>query len=215
MEIDSGQGLVLIRNLRLHCDVLNEYLTESPFQLVEAEILELQASISYNTLLSDGCNLKCRGIKFIVTSRTPSSKKEQPLSTDGVYDSDNLSSSTHFGEFEEKLTDDSVGFIAQWIEVIIARLTVSVENLHIIFLSSVMERPTTSLHLTLSSLEFYNSHPRLTKDDGGTMMVASNLYLSHGSGNSLTKSLVAAMSNRKVLSDYLIFTNIARHSGRI
>jgi hypothetical protein len=201
LEVDSGLGLVSIRNLRLDCDVLNQYLKDSPFQLIDAEISELQAAISYNTLLADGCNLTCRGIKFVITPQTLS-PREDLNSSKRESDSDIMSSSSlrDMGELQENLADDSIGFIAQWIEVIIARLKVSVEDLHIIFLSNSTDQVSSAIHLTLSKLEFYNSHPRLTKDDGGSVMVASNLYMSHGStGNSFTKSLVAAMSNRKVL----------------
>jgi hypothetical protein len=199
LEVDSGLGLVSIRNLRLDSNVLNQYLKDSPFQLIEAEISELQASISYNTLLADGCNLTCRGIKFVITPQTPSPQGDRSTSISGERGSDPemMSSSLRdIGELQEKLADDSIGFIAQWIEVIIARLKISVEDLHIIFLSNSTDQISTALHLTLSTLEFYNSHPRLTKDDGGSVMVASNLYTSLGStGNSFTKSLVAAMSN--------------------
>jgi hypothetical protein len=201
--VDSGQGLVSIRNLRLDCGVLNQYLRESPFQLVDAEISELRASISYNTLLSDGCNLTCSGIKFIIAPKPPEAPKPDLFPpSERLSETDLLSASTRdLGQLEEQLADDSVGFIAQWIEVIIARLKVSVEDLHVILLSNTSGKPCPSLHLTLSTLEFYNSHPRLTKDDGGSLMVASNLYTSQGSAAStLTKSVVAAMSNRKVPS---------------
>lgn len=137
----------------------------------------------------------------MITPQTPSTLRDRPNSMKKGSVSDASSSSLReMGEgLQENLADDSLGFIAQWIEVIIARLKVSVEDLHIIFFSNATDHVSSALHLTLSKLEFYNSHPRLTKDDGGSVMVASNLYMSHGStGNSFTKSLVAAMSNRKV-----------------
>jgi hypothetical protein len=200
--VDSGQGLISIHNLRLDCGVLNQYLKDSPFQLIDAEISELRASISYNSLLSDGCNLTCRGIKFIIAPQRSAAPKGDPSFPSEKFSEPDLSTSTRdLGQLEEQLADDSVGFIAQWIEVIIARLKVSVEDLHVIFLSNNTGKACPAVHLTLSALEFYNSHPRLTKDDGGSVIVASSLYMSQGSvASTLTKSVVAAMSNRKVAS---------------
>ena len=143
----------------------------------------------------------------MITPQTTSPMGDRPTSMKKGSVSDASSSSLReMGELQENLADDSLGFIAQWIEVIIARLKVSVEDLHIIFFSNATDHVSSALHLTLSTLEFYNSHPRLTKDDGGSVMVASNLYMSHGStGNSFTKSLVAAMSNRKVRKAELLW----------
>lgn len=178
---------------------MNQFLLQTPLQIVEAEITDLEASISYNSLLADGCNLTCRGMKIILTSHTPLPMTEENTSTSTEnVEKKSLNSSKETNEFDENFTDDSIGFIAQWIEIIIARLKLNIEDLHVLFLSKPCSSSEIALHMTFKNIMFHNSHPRLVKDDGGSLMAASSMYRSTGGGNSLTNSVISAMSNRKV-----------------
>ena len=229
LEIHSRTGSVSLKNLRLNCDLLNEYMSTSPLRVVEAEMGELQASISYDTLLSDGCNITCRRLVLVFAPavsptasarrkstgahKTPfsadnrthsqkdsSSKKHTPTPNQSNEESSpnnnsSNSSSRIFSSQEDLVTDDSLGFIAQWIEVIIARLQVTLSDLHILLLDTTqVETASVAMHMQFRHVTFYNSHPRLMHENGASVLAASMV----GTSAEQSRSFIDAMNTRKV-----------------
>mmetsp|Transcript_23429 Transcript_23429/g.34384 ORF Transcript_23429/g.34384 Transcript_23429/m.34384 type:complete len:2514 (+) Transcript_23429:183-7724(+) len=207
LDVQSRQGTVVLRDLRLNTAVLNEYLSNSPFVIIEAEVAELEASISYNTLLCDGCNVVSKGVRVLVAPTThhsrPSRLPKMSKNSEGNRrkpPSDPVGISAHPDE-----DDGSLGFIAQWIEVVIARLKVSIEDLHIVVLESSPLSCTAAsipaVHLQFKGMNFHNSHPGLLRGEGGSVATAS-VYASSSSSYSFSAGSTSAIysSTKKLVT---------------
>jgi hypothetical protein len=205
--VQSKQGTVSIKNLNLNCSVLNEYLESGPLKIIEAEITELSATISYDSML-DGCHLICHGMRVVIAPREqnlpiphnkPHFQDTSPTKDAGVKDSNSRKMASAENENDEdRMTDETLGFIAQWIEVVIARMKVTVEDLNILFMESTVS--SVGLQLCLSSLVFHNSHPGLVREQGSSAQAVSSsrLSMSASVGASVSRSFIAAMGHRKV-----------------
>lgn len=210
MEVHSRTGVVSLKKLRLDCELLNQYMAASPLRVVEAEVGELQASISYDAILSDGCNVTCKGLVVTLApssasmsppaphprstnSKTTKNEKEESQHT--LPKEDKHSTPSGISSEEDNVSEDSLGFIAQWIEVIIARLRVTVEDLHIILLDSPsVETSSAAIHIEFRNFTFFNSHPRLVQESGSSIMATSMM----GSDPDASSSFIDAMNTRKV-----------------
>lgn len=184
--------------------MLNQFMELSPLRIIDAEVGELQASISYDAILSDGCNVTCKGLVLVMvpsTSVTPSSskpdlesKQDEPKQSKSAMPQPS-SFGTGISNEEDNVSDDSLGFIAQWIEVIIARLRVTVEDLHIVLLdSSSIESSAAAIHVKFYNFTFYNSHPRLVQETGSSVMATSVM----GRSLDASSSFIDALNTRKV-----------------
>ena len=215
--MESRTGLVSLKNLRFNVKLLNELLQGMPFQIVSAEVAELQATISYDTLLADGCNLTVRGCKVVFTPVDPPSAssstsaaghKKHPASSNSskapssfTPETERSDPSRHSGGEE----DDPLLFIAQWIEVVIARLQCTVEDLEVILVSHAQlasqfsgkggsplpaharqasaeeAAAAASVHFLFDTISFYNTHPKMLQADGNSSTLASTSHILGGS----------------------------------
>jgi hypothetical protein len=209
--VQSRTGLVSLKNLRLDCDVLNQFMAASPLRIIDSEVGELQASISYDAILADGCNVTCKGLVVVMAPASSSDSLPHATASSSRRDTDSkreppkkekkksYSQPASFGmgaiSEEDHVSDDSLGFIAQWIEVIIARLRITVEDLHIVLLDSPsVETSAAAIHIKFSNFTFYNSHPRLVQETGSSVMATSVM----GGSLDASSSFIDALNTRKV-----------------
>jgi N-terminal region of Chorein or VPS13 len=210
LSVSSRTGLVTLTDIQLNCDLLNdEYLKSSPFRLSSFVIPSLEVVISYTSVLHDGCRFRASHIEILLESGSPrTSKLEKKSNLDNDIEEDeavnilgvsiatpaaaanftapsNVSGLPASAEGEEGLN-----FIANWIEVVLARLQVSVENVKIRLNGSTPSSSTSAVHATatatvaapapfmeiqLSKATFYNTNPRTMSYREGT--VASSVRL--------------------------------------
>lgn len=146
------------------------YINDSdlPFKIVSFNISELQGTISYAAILHDGCKFVGKDIEIIIEPFVSLKKDNINLKVDKK-DAYNLIGKSEESFMKTINTDgfsvqqadegqDGLNFIANWIEIVLERLEVVVENLIIIINDPVSK---TSIKINLNKATFYNTNPRL------------------------------------------------------
>lgn len=149
MEPESG--LVRFTDIKLDCDVLNSYLDLSPLVVSSALVAELTATVSWGAL-HDGCTVTVRGISVLLAPRTKSSSKHHERVRSASPGAD---SGVRGGGAPSEGEDVSAGvvFLANWIDVLVAKLQLVVEDVSI-HVQSVVNGPI--LQMNLNRLEVFN-----------------------------------------------------------
>jgi hypothetical protein len=174
LTIQSRDGVISLSQLSLNCALLNsEYLTSLPVKLVEVSIASLEAKLSYSSLLSEGFQFVVRGLN-IVLEPGEINVQAPPISRAA-----SRSGSSVANRGDEALSDntdaeDGMAFIANWLEVLVSGLRVTVEDIYIVFrtnrkVQSVAERrnrKSTQSH----------SHRHSPHEVGLTIRVSSIVY---------------------------------------
>ena len=150
--------------------------------MVSFGIEKLQGTLSYAAVLHDGCRFSANNIEIILEPITPTEnnkndkndKKSEKDKNDKSEKSGKLSESLYDKSREslmkEKVTtknipgkseegQEGLTFIANWIEVVLARLEIYVENLNIIVNDFKVSK--TSLKMHLQQATFYNTNPKM------------------------------------------------------
>lgn len=210
LTVESRTGLVSLKDLRFNCKLLNELLQGMPFQIVSAEVSELQATVSYDTMLADGCNLIAKGCKIVFApiepppatrghQKHPASSNASKASSTKPDTPPNVTDQPRQGRTSSE-GEDPLLFIAQWIEVVIARLKCTVEDLEVIFVShpqlakkfssktplsdsSVKKKhyqpavAAASVHFLFDTIAFHNTHPKMLQQDFNASTIASTSHM--------------------------------------
>jgi hypothetical protein len=150
LKVQSRKGIVSVNNLHLDCDLLNEeLLNDLPVRLVSVEIVCLEAEISYSTILTDGCKFIGKGINIVIEPKPLKVNKDKSKSDDEEernneddndekdkkpYEFPDISSSA-----ESEDATQGIKFIANWIEVIVARLQMEIEDFCVTIFSSPID----------------------------------------------------------------------------
>lgn len=150
LKVQSRKGIVSVNNLHLDCDLLNEeFLNDLPFRLVSVEIVCLEAEISYSTIFTDGCKFTAKGINIFIEPKPlkVKNKSKSNLDDDEEKQVNNVDNNNENDKIPYEFPDISshsesedatqgTQFIANWIEVIIARLQMEIEDLCVTIYSS-------------------------------------------------------------------------------
>ena len=165
---------------------LNQFFLHSdlPFRVVSFSISSLQGTLSYAAVLHDGCKFRANNIDIILepVSLSETNKSDKKINKDDLKragfkseNGENLSRSVidrsresfmsgkgvHASNVPEKSDEGQEGlnFIANWIEVVLARLEIHVENLNIIV--NDIEISKSSLRILLKQATFFNTNPKM------------------------------------------------------
>lgn len=142
----------------------------------------MQGKLSYAAVLHDGCRFKANNIEIILEPTEIDEAKKEHVSGKGEDRSiktetkklDKLSDELHFrkdknfsgkndipmnvkGRTEEG--QEGLNFLANWIEVVLDRLEISVEDVFLVIRDSKVSNTSFTLHL--SEATFFNTNPRL------------------------------------------------------
>lgn len=127
LHVHCREGIVKVNNLQLNCTLLNdEYLTNSGIILDSFSVVELEAKISYTSVLSEGCQFHARGVNVVIKSAGDrvGVQSAQPSFTTGLK-SDH--STNECGEVDVSPEgQEGLHFIANWIEILVASLKIEV-----------------------------------------------------------------------------------------
>lgn len=168
----------------MNCDLLNELAIGLPIHIVSAKIRELQATISYNAIFSDGCQFICKHIDIEIVPSSEKHNMANRKSKDSSQHNRNKETKAPKSMNQYCVTDDDpdsgLSFIANWIEIIISRLTFQAENISITLFDK--HSPCLGCQFTLSKINFYNTHPKLIVDSSvnASMQRTSASSLSSG-----------------------------------
>ena len=149
--------------------------------MVSFGISKLQGTISYAAVLHDGCRFKANNIEIILepveldtsTKKEKDEKSKRANNSDAVAFPDVLNKKTeeNINKKKDRVSDKKVqseegqeglNFLANWIEVVLARLEVSVEDVFVTIRDTKVSKTSFTLHL--SQATFFNTNPRMIDD---------------------------------------------------
>lgn len=155
--------MIKLYNLHLNPEALSDEIRDQygfdnvPMVIHSAVVDEIVVFLSYKNILTESCRFELRGVRVTVrpnpiynSTKSYPNKKEASVKTDNVVASNNDSNNKdNSGDCQSGL-----GFIANWIEIVVARLQVSIKDLDISF-----EAPGEDLSVLLSlrDIHFFNS----------------------------------------------------------
>lgn len=188
VKVISRDGIVTLTNLKLKVEVINqEFLAYSPLKLVSFVISELKVHISYSTLLTDSCKFIIDKVAIVFTTNESCTidnnhimNKKATKSTNhtesNYRNDDNIKNTTTINNLERE-EDNNLGlnFIAHWIEVIISRLQIHIQQIDILFLTpdcsldkeedysrnnkaSTTNKNVSNIHILINELQYFNDN---------------------------------------------------------
>ena len=179
LEVKSREGRVILRDLSLCAESINEYLHDAPITVVSATVRELHALISYSTILTDGCTFTGHGVRIILAPNTRIHHPKPKAATSATGEEASIVPPTDLEE------DHILTYLAQWIEVVIARLQLKFEDVTIEIRDSGEEAAaTTGMLLQFPRAVFYNTHPQQMREStADSVSAAASMYATHLLGN--------------------------------
>ncbi|KAJ1404574.1 hypothetical protein B484DRAFT_404722 [Ochromonadaceae sp. CCMP2298] len=187
LEVVSRDGVVKLRDIRLKVDVLNEeFFKDLPVKVVSLHVSELQVHISYRTLLTDSCRfvIDCVTVELAPSDRAPDSPTPSdapaPTPLSAPVPAPNTSDEGQKG----------LSFIANWVEVVVARLQVQVgkvsvrlkmpqaQTLTLAKASKTVrsaQQPTHDILLTLTDIQYFNDDPRVYSTSESAVALSTKL----------------------------------------
>lgn len=148
--------------------------------MVSFGISKLQGTISYAAVLHDGCRFKANNIEIILepveldlsTKKDKDEMSKRESNFDGGFpDVLNKKTEENLDKKQDRVGDKKVqseegqeglNFLANWIEVVLARLEVSVEDVFVTIRDTKISKTSFTLHL--SKATFYNTNPKMVDD---------------------------------------------------
>lgn len=168
---------------------------------------------SYTDILEDGISFRVSGVEVEVEpnqekkgiSRVKSSSVSEP-GTGG-----SSSGSSQRGAPPASAEGDGLQFLANWVDLIIAKLRVSVEDVKISMFGSGVYTDCPLVIVKLGDIEFYNSNP-LSSGRAGSSVSFNESYRSH----SASVSFLPGFGKQKVgdLSIFYKFSQCATSTTR-
>ncbi len=162
LQVKTREGVIEIRDLALDSDQLNLALESLPFTISSASVNLIEAHISYSKLLTESC----RFVVDRITVNVEANVKDNNVSSNGLFPSD-CDNGQHISEIDgvrgeasvaiSEEAEEGLTFIAQWIEIVVAKLRVEIRHIDFQFSSSKGR----SLMLHLSDLNFCNGDPSI------------------------------------------------------
>lgn len=153
--VESRVGLVSIHDLDLNVGRINEEITRSnggvplAFVVKSIRVSSLQAKIQYSTILTEGISLHANGIAVdIVPNRSKprttesgdfTAARDSTRGGDGTERTDAAAAAPDGGALPaasaaadgDSMSDTDLSFIAEWVDIILSRLVVTVEDVRV------------------------------------------------------------------------------------
>jgi len=143
LEVKSRDGVVTLRDINFNAQVINdEFLELLPVKIVSISISKLDVHLSYKTLLTDSCRLVVEKLDIVLAPNevyykakgSPSVVKKEGSAVDPETETNRTKrpdpTST---EYTSQDGQQSLSFIANWIEVVVARLQVQLGDVNVTF----------------------------------------------------------------------------------
>lgn len=152
VNVNLSEGRVELGHLELDENVLNESAAGLPLRVVRASVAQINAKFPYSNLLEESCTLHVEGIVVdVVPAQVDTSPKSHPKARKQPSKAAGESpSQTPFAPLDASITYDegqeSLGFLAQWIEQILSQLRASAADVTINLYDSD-EESCLSLHI--------------------------------------------------------------------
>ncbi len=174
-----------LHELEFDCEVLNSMAIQTTLRVLSCVVSEFEATVSWSTL-NDGCKIILRGVRVVVghssshdasrTMKDPGKRPRRPST--GLKDSAEIRPPDAGTPAEDSIVEEeSVGvtFLANWIDVVIARVQLVIEDVNIVVASEYCQKSPRPafIRLGIEKVEFFNSNPSDIRDSGGSIAAAS------------------------------------------
>lgn len=167
ISMTSRDGTVQLTDLALNCEYLNQFLDGMPIRIRSCSVKSIIAKFSYTSILEDGVSFDVSGVEVELEPYTRTDCNSTPPAPSSSSTGNNRSSkkdrpSPQEASSMKEAEVEGLKFLANWVEIIIAKLKVGVTDVNIyLFDSTEMQAKSTAVLLvTLGSVNFFNSHPR-------------------------------------------------------
>ena len=168
ITLTSRDGTIQLTDLALNCDYLNQFSDGLPLRIRSCKVNSILAKVSYTNILQDGISVEVSGVEIEVepsfrmysennaAAPTPRSSS----STKAATGNDKPRKPSNQEPPSIKDADvEGLQFLASWVEIIIAKLKVSVSNVNVSFFDSTDVSSAVILVISVGDASFYNSHP--------------------------------------------------------
>lgn len=151
LSVQTRDGVMSLSDIKFNCDLINKEVFEVmplPFRLVRCSVDVLEAKVSYSSLLAEGFQFNLRGVHILIESNPQVSQAgkvsnqnlehgSRPIQTAKTQES-STSSATNAD------VDDGMAFIANWLDVLVAGLKITVEDVDIVIRTHIDPDRTTN-----------------------------------------------------------------------
>ncbi len=196
--------------------MLNELLGHSGLQVKTCSVQELEVTISWTTI-NDGCKIILRGIRVIIVGNSESKKSTGKSSSTVIAPTNEAAEgSTGRNRRSGASEEESAGitFLANWVDIIAARMHVSIEGVSLYFCSdSLAETVAPTLKIHLHRLDFFNSNPNDFRDSGST--VNSAIKATSRSGSSSISRGFSRSAKSSVMASVTALSSMAGRDSKV
>ena len=141
LQVISRDGIVKLSDIRFNAAVLNEEFFDSlPVKIISLTVTELEVHMSYKTLLTDSCRFVVDNVNIVIAPNEHYVKTKSNATatlSDQNEDATSAPSAAHTaadgGGHTTEEGQRGLSFIANWIEVVVARLQVHVGVINVLF----------------------------------------------------------------------------------
>jgi hypothetical protein len=197
ISLTSRDGLVELNDIALNCDYLNGFLGTTPVRLRSCTLRSLAAKLSYSDILEDGIFLLAGGVVFEIEpiesglAAGSHSAGVRSVEAKGKDEPRKEPNSSRDSSGMKQLETEGLQCLASWIEIIIAKLRVSVEDITVRIYSSHEKSAPPCLVVKLANIMYYNSHPHEKACRSSSVELSTRLTASN-------RSSIISLGRRKV-----------------
>lgn len=184
LDVQSRDGRVKVHNLALDTKLLNEEIfNRTPVTLISLVVHDLEVIVSYGSLFTDGLQFDVGLLEgtfgpnpnYVATGAVD--EKADNLAGESDTVEDNVSYEPPGGGSEEG--QNGMTFIAQWIEVIVAKLRVNVKEAKIRLLSETSNHASSDyIDLSLMGISFFNTDPQGIRANSSSLQLSKSILSS-------------------------------------
>lgn len=184
LDVQSRDGRVKVHNLALDTKLLNEEIfNRTPVTLISLVVHDLEVIVSYGSLFTDGLQFDV-GLLEGTFGPNPNyvaagafDEKADNLAGESDTVEDNVSYEPPGAGSEEG--QNGMTFIAQWIEVIVAKLRVNVKEAKIRLLSETSNHASSDyIDLSLMGISFFNTDPQGIRANSNSLQSSKSILSS-------------------------------------
>jgi hypothetical protein len=173
IQVQSRKGTVAISNLLLNVAVINEEIFSNfPIKLICFKIASLEGRISYSSILSEGFHLEINGV-HMTFKEDVDYQKSSSLDSQFTIPIPLSSTISNIEDFDSKSASsvgrESLSFIANWIDVLITSVYVTVSNLTIVLET---KNSLDSCLFTVSKFQYSNSQANQFRGDSSVSLTS-------------------------------------------
>eukprot|EP00981_Chlorochromonas_danica_P006787 scaffold1490_cov162-Ochromonas_danica.AAC.33 len=198
--VQSREGVVLLRDLVLNADKINEdFLFAAPLKIVSASVKEIRIYISYSSLLTESCKFEVDSVDLFVQieqddgRRKAKEEEEENEYVSGAEEEQEQATLEEVPSFGEDTAQEGLGYLAYWIQIVIAKLKAHINHVAVHILPPNSSRGSLSVRVDLFDISFHNTDPQSFEGRASSLQLSSLIVEKH------QQDIIANLGNTKVI----------------